>query len=237
MGEPWPHGTKRSTSTTWLFAGLFLLTATTGMVDATSFLGLGQVFTANMTGNVLLLGFAAASSSARAAGLSVGGSFISLAAFTVGAFGGSWVTGRRGTAIRIGRALAVEWVVLAAAVVVVGIEPHPMGDVRSIPVALLALSMGVQNALVRRMGIPDANTTVLTTALGGLAADAVEVGGRPVRAGRRTATIVLIFLGAGVGALAVHYGLIWSTAGALALLTVASFALFNGRPEGTEATP
>jgi hypothetical protein len=39
---------------------LLLLTATTGLVDAVAFLGLGQVFTANMTANVVFLGFAIA---------------------------------------------------------------------------------------------------------------------------------------------------------------------------------
>jgi uncharacterized membrane protein YoaK (UPF0700 family) len=38
---------------------LVVLTVTTGLVDAVSVLGLGQVFTANMTGNVVFLGFAA----------------------------------------------------------------------------------------------------------------------------------------------------------------------------------
>src|SRR5580698_1037391 len=43
-----------------LFSALALLTFATGLVDATSVLGLGKVFTANMTGNVVFLGFAAA---------------------------------------------------------------------------------------------------------------------------------------------------------------------------------
>ncbi|MFF3571934.1 YoaK family protein [Nocardia jiangxiensis] len=51
-----------------------------GMVDAISYLGLGHVFTANMTGNVVILGFAAA----RTPGFSVAGSLLSLAAFLVG---------------------------------------------------------------------------------------------------------------------------------------------------------
>src|ERR1700727_1098962 len=36
---------------------LLTLTFTTGLVDAVSYLGLGRVFSANMTGNVVLLGF------------------------------------------------------------------------------------------------------------------------------------------------------------------------------------
>src|SRR4051812_21075486 len=39
---------------------MLLLSVATGLVDAISVLGLGKVFTANMTGNVVFLGFAAA---------------------------------------------------------------------------------------------------------------------------------------------------------------------------------
>jgi Protein of unknown function (DUF1275) len=43
-----------------LLLALSLLTVVTGLVDAACYLGLGRVFTANMTGNVVLLAFGAA---------------------------------------------------------------------------------------------------------------------------------------------------------------------------------
>jgi uncharacterized membrane protein YoaK (UPF0700 family) len=49
------EGSERS-----LIALLFVVTLTTGVMDAVSVLGLGHVFTANMTGNVVFLGFALA---------------------------------------------------------------------------------------------------------------------------------------------------------------------------------
>src|SRR4051794_12015621 len=64
------------------------MTAVTGMVDAVSFLALGRVFTANMTGNVVLLGFA----TGGATGLSVSRSLMSLICFAVGALLGGWMT-------------------------------------------------------------------------------------------------------------------------------------------------
>lgn len=64
-----------------LLAVLTVLTATSGLVDAVSYLGLGRVFTANMTGNVVVLGFAAAG----AAGFSVTGALTSLGTFLIGA--------------------------------------------------------------------------------------------------------------------------------------------------------
>jgi hypothetical protein len=75
------------------------------------------------------------------------------------------------------------------------------------------------------MGLPDVNTTVLTTALGGLVADAVEVRGRPVRAGRRVATIVLLFGGAVLGSVLEHVGVGWTLLAALAIATVGIAAI------------
>src|SRR5947199_2057489 len=64
-----------------LARALLVLTFTTGLVDAVSYLGLGRVFTANMTGNVVLLGFGIAGSG----GLPVLAPIISLIAFLIGA--------------------------------------------------------------------------------------------------------------------------------------------------------
>src|SRR2546428_12747605 len=69
---------------------LVVLTITTGLIDAISVLGLGRVFTANMTGNIVFLGFALAG----VPGFSPSRSLIGLAAFLAGA----GVGGRRGGA-------------------------------------------------------------------------------------------------------------------------------------------
>src|SRR2546428_10181631 len=70
---------------------LLALGGVTGLVDAVSFLGLGHVFAANMTGNVVLLAFAVAGTP----GLSMARSSTSLVAFLVGAA----VGGRLGVAM------------------------------------------------------------------------------------------------------------------------------------------
>src|SRR5689334_204404 len=76
-----------------LTRALLVLTLTTGLVDAVSYLGLGRVFTANMTGNIVLLGFGIAGSG----GLPVVAPLVSLAAFLVGAAGGGILAKRIGT--------------------------------------------------------------------------------------------------------------------------------------------
>src|SRR5437899_3414811 len=70
---------------------LLLLTVTSGLVDAVSVLGLGRVFTANMTGNVVFLGFAVAG----IPGFSIARAVVSLVGFVVGAMLG----GRLGVAM------------------------------------------------------------------------------------------------------------------------------------------
>src|ERR1700722_10940641 len=74
---------------------LLALTVVTGLVDAVSILALGRVFVANMTGNVVFVGFALAG----APGFSLAASLSALAGFVVGALGGgrltSRITGRR----------------------------------------------------------------------------------------------------------------------------------------------
>src|SRR3954471_14297728 len=64
------------------------LTLVTGLVDAFSYLLLGHVFVANMTGNVVFLGF----SLAGASGFSATSSLLALAAFVAGAVLGGRLT-------------------------------------------------------------------------------------------------------------------------------------------------
>jgi uncharacterized membrane protein YoaK (UPF0700 family) len=63
-----------------VLASLGVLTVVSGMGDAISYVGLGHVFVANMTGNVVFLGFGAAG----AAQLSVPASLVALAGFLLG---------------------------------------------------------------------------------------------------------------------------------------------------------
>ena len=67
---------------------LIVLTVTTGLVDAVSVLGLGRVFTANMPGNVVFLGFAMAGVVRRwlltVAGVDAGGSAVGAGLVSLG---------------------------------------------------------------------------------------------------------------------------------------------------------
>jgi uncharacterized membrane protein YoaK (UPF0700 family) len=75
-------------------------------------------------------------------------------------------------------------------------------------IVLTALAMGVRNATVRTIALPDLTTTVLTLTLTGLAADSALAGGTNPRLRRRGASVLSMFLGAGLGALLVRHSLV-----------------------------
>jgi uncharacterized membrane protein YoaK (UPF0700 family) len=181
---------------------LLTLTVVTGLVDATSYLKLGHVFVANMTGNVVFLGFGIAG----AGGISVWASLTALGSFLVGGILGGRI-GTRWSSDR-GRHLtattSTELLLVAAALVVAALSPHHIGTAtRYAVIILLAISMGVQNAAARRLAVPDITTTVLTMTLTGLAADAALAGGHGSKLGRRALSVIAMLLGALIGGLLV----------------------------------
>ena len=184
---------------------LLTLTLLSGLVDAVCYLGLGRVFTANMTGNVVVLGFAAAG----APGFSVTASVTSLAFFLVGALAGGIIGNNVSRRSRLlVAAIGIEAVfVAAAATVAFSASTVSTGWARYTAIAILAFAMGVRNSVIRRLAIPDMTTTVLTLTLTGLAADSGLAGGSNPRAGRRTAAVLTMLVGAFAGAeLYLHRG-------------------------------
>jgi uncharacterized membrane protein YoaK (UPF0700 family) len=184
---------------------LLVLTLLSGMIDAVCYLGLGRVFTANMTGNVVLLGFAAAG----APGFSVTASLTSLGVFLVGAVAGGQLTAHVASRSRlVAFALTLEAVfVAAAATVACTAATVATGWGRYTTIALLAFAMGIRNTVVLRLSIPEMTTTVLTRTLTGLAADSFLAGGNNRHAVRRVGSVVAMAAGAAVGAvLFLHRG-------------------------------
>src|SRR6059058_6036566 len=101
---------------------LLTLTVVTGLVDATSYLKLGHVFVANMTGNVVFLGFGIAG----ATGISVWASLIALGSFLGGSLIGGRIAISAGTNSRrhLATALGIQTVLVAAAAAVAAIADH-----------------------------------------------------------------------------------------------------------------
>jgi uncharacterized membrane protein YoaK (UPF0700 family) len=202
-----------------LVRALLALTFTTGVVDAVSYLGLGRVFTANMTGNVVFLGFGIAGTG----GLPVVAPLLSLGSFLLGAGAGGVLARRMGDRQRehIARALASEMALLgAAAAIAAAVDVRPNAVSGDLLIALMALAMGVRNATVRRIGIPDLTTTVLTMTLTALAAESPLTGASGTGSLLRIAAVLAMFAGALAGALLLKTSLVLPLAAAAALAVV-----------------
>jgi uncharacterized membrane protein YoaK (UPF0700 family) len=183
-----------------LLPPLLALTVVTGVVDAVSYLKFGHVFVANMTGNVLFLGFGLIG----AGSLSIAASLVSLTAFLVGSAAGGRLGVRAGAQRErlLTMAIAGEFVLVIVALIISAVGGEPIADAgRYVLIGLLALAMGLQNAVVRRLAVADLTTTVLTMTLTGLAADSRPAGGNNPRLGRRLAAVVTMLGGAAVGGL------------------------------------
>jgi uncharacterized membrane protein YoaK (UPF0700 family) len=193
-----PPGDRHGPLTPMMLA----LTFVTGVVDATSYLKLGHVFVANMTGNVVFLGFALAG----ARGLSSASSLVALGSFMVGAVAGGWLGARtgehRGHLLRAASTTQVALLGIALILALAATEPLHTG-VRYALLVPMALAMGVQNAAAQRLAVPELTTTVLTRTITGLASEVGVVGGSGSKLGRRALALVAMLLGALSGGLLV----------------------------------
>jgi uncharacterized membrane protein YoaK (UPF0700 family) len=172
-----------------------VLTLTTGAVDATSFLALGNVFSSVVTGDMVLLGAAAGTGRPELAVHSG----VALAGYLAGVMAGAplatrWqhTSGTWPPSVTV--TLAVELVILVA--FSVGWElagTHPSGAGQLALVAVLAAAMGLQAAAVRRLG--QMSTTYLTSTLTALVAGLVT-GSKPDGMARSLGVLATLIIGA-----------------------------------------
>ena len=197
---------------------LVAMTVVTGLVDAFSYLALGHVFVANMTGNVVFLGFAVAG----AHGFSIPASLVALVSFGLGSVVGGRIVARHGDhrGRHLASSMVAESVFLAIAVVLALWSSNtPVHVFRYALIVVLSLATGVQNASIRKLAVPDLTTTVLTMTVTGIGADSVLGGGKGSKSGRRLVAIAAMFVGALFGAILVlHVRIVLPLAIALVLI-------------------
>ncbi len=224
--------------------GVFALSAICGLVDTACFLALGGVFAELMTGNLLLIALT------LAAGNLVGphalACLFAITPFCLGALmAGAWANGRHPLGARL-IGYPVEYAaVLLATVLALVLDPQRVGPLasdlanaggalewqRPAIVALLAFAMGIHNALMRKHGVPDIATNVLTLTLAGLMAESRWAGGQSPHWQRRSLSIMLFVSSAAAGAWLLRFGVAAPLIAASLIFTLALWPLMKGRTD------
>jgi uncharacterized membrane protein YoaK (UPF0700 family) len=184
---------------------LVALTVVSGLVDSFSYLTLGHVFVANMTGNVVFLAFALVG----ARGFSIPASIAALCAFGLGSGIGGRVSfnlaHHRARLLSTGTMIQAFFVAVSAILAGVGGVPVTTGFRYGL-IVTLGISMGIQNSAARKLGVPDLTTTVLTMTITGITADGPIAARSGARAGRRGLTVMAMFVGAVIGGVCIVHG-------------------------------
>lgn len=199
---------------------LFTLTFTTGIVDALSWLGLNGVFTANMTGNVLIIGMGA---------VGAGGAHwlpptAALVIFLLGTGTVGFVQRRAAPGWSIRTTViftSVGLVVATVGILTLMWPPHRFALSAYLVMGVVAFGMGVQGGEAIRLAVPHLITVAVSSTVAGLG---VSLFLSPGRGGgtrdvvRRVIAIVSLAAGAVVGSLLLQiaFGVGLIVAGALA---------------------
>ena len=178
---------------------LLLLTFATGLVDAVSVLNLGHVFVANMTGNVVFLGFWLAPRTV----VDVTAALVAFISFVIGAILGGRLARHLDGQVRrwLMVALSLEVAILVSLAILAGtgvVDYHD--NTKLFLIAGLAIAFGIQNSTARQFGIQELTTTVLTTTISGLGFDSRLAGGTGEREKLRFSVVLTLCAGAALGA-------------------------------------
>src|SRR6201995_2728276 len=180
-------------------AALLLLTFATGLADSISILVLGHVFVANMTGNVIFLGFWLAPRTS----IDLTAVAVALPTFVCTTI----VSGRLSrhfadrTRTWITTVLATEIVLLLGLSVLAGAGVlHYHDNSKLVMIGLLAVTFGLQHSSARQFGIQELSTTVLTSTIVSFGLDSRLAGGTGERQKLRFSVVFTMCAGAFLGA-------------------------------------
>lgn len=206
--------------------GLYMVSAACGLIDVTCIKALGGVFAEMMTGNLLLM----------AMDLGSGMTFERssrylwpLGAFALGAIiGGRMLLLPHEREVRRFAFLTVWLTIVFAALVCWRYEPNGNETLGHSITAVLAFGMGLQTAVLRRHGVQDLATNVMTLTLTAVLSESLLGEGSRTNVLRRVFSIVCFFTGGVVAAALVHKGTIYPLGLAALLYSVAIFPLTLG---------
>jgi uncharacterized membrane protein YoaK (UPF0700 family) len=180
-------------------AALLLLTFATGLADSISILVLGHVFVANMTGNVIFLGFWLAPKTS----IDLTAVVVALPTFVCATILGGRLTRHFGERTRpwLTTVFGIEITLLVTMSVLAGSGILRYGDnTKLLLIGCLAVTFGLQHSTARQFGIQELSTTVLTSTIVGLGVDSRLAGGTGARGRLRLSVVLTMCAGAAVGA-------------------------------------
>jgi uncharacterized membrane protein YoaK (UPF0700 family) len=156
---------------------LIALTVASGAVDVISYFGLGKIFSAFMTGNIVFLGFGIAEIKVP--------DIFALSMFAVGSYLGLRITARRTQLHGLwprAASLVLAFVVITEAgflAVRSATAGRPTPNISDVLIVLFSLAMGLQTAAVRWLGVQGVFTTAATFTLVAFAAPSRDPGRGP----------------------------------------------------------
>ena len=179
---------------------MMALTMVTGMLDAVGYLGLDRIFTGNMTGNIVILGLGVAGED----GLPIVGPLVALFAFVLGAAlaGLTLRSAAPGWNIRVTAIFAAGTSTLVVAgVVLLVVDVQGTSPLGIAIASIIAVDMGAQALAARFLAVKDMTTVVVTSTITSLAGESFVAPGPGRLFNRRLWAIVVLFVGAVIGAL------------------------------------
>jgi uncharacterized membrane protein YoaK (UPF0700 family) len=161
------------TSSVWFDVMLILLASVAGSIDVMSYYRLNHVFTANMTGNTILLGLSIGQGKLASSMHSL----VALAGFFSGAFAGALIVEnkKKGWSYYITLSVAIEAFIIFILALIWFKESTPLQNpVLYISILLSAIAMGIQSAAIRHLNIPGVVTTFITGTITSIGMSAVS---------------------------------------------------------------
>jgi len=213
---------------------LLLLTFATGLADSISILVLGHVFVANMTGNVIFLGFWLAPKT----NIDLTAVVVALPTFVCTTIISGRLSRHFGARTRpwITTVLGTEIALLVALSILAGTGALRYHDnTKLIMIGMLAVTFGLQHSSARQFGIQELSTTVLTSTIVSLGLDSHLAGGTGAREKLRFSVVFTMCAGAFLGATMSRY-VVAPVFVMTAAVVAASMMIFRFGPEGTKTS-
>lgn len=212
--------------------GIYLLACVCGLVDVTCFVGLHGVFSAMMTGNILMFSIALAEGQPLELGLKY---LRALGGFTIGVIIAARLMKAFGGGNRSRKAFWLVWLLLGIAMSLsIWRAPETHQSLRDMLVNLLSMAMGAMATIIRVHGVQDLATSLMTGTYTALIAESPLTANKSDRWVRRLTSILLFIISGAIGAYLANIDPAWSLGLAFMLMSLA-MVIFNQSAQEQDA--